>query len=107
MADRPEMFGPTGVFREWPIQWNHAKCCGADPCCHDNDIWARRGDPFAYRLVQVIAAANAVVVCSDERGTGLLERITGDHRSLLQLQLYDISDRDSGNPLSLLLKLIY
>jgi len=28
MADRPEMFGPTGGFRGWPIQWNHAKCCG-------------------------------------------------------------------------------
>jgi len=37
-------------------------------------------------------------VCSDERGTGLLERITSDHRSLLQLQLYDVSDRDSGIP---------
>jgi len=22
----------------------------ADPCCHGNDIWARRGDPVAYRL---------------------------------------------------------
>jgi len=40
MTDRPEMFAPT---RGWPIQWNHAKCCGADPCCHGNDIWARRG----------------------------------------------------------------
>jgi len=36
------------------------------------------------------------LLCSDERGTGLLERITSDHRSLLQLQLYDVSDRDSG-----------
>jgi tetratricopeptide (TPR) repeat protein len=34
---------------------------------------------------------------SDERGTGLLERITNDHRSLLQLQLYELSDRDSGS----------
>ena len=25
-----------GGFRGWPIQWNHAKCCGADPCCHGN-----------------------------------------------------------------------
>jgi len=33
------------------IQWNHAKCCGADPCCHGNDIWARQGDPVAYRLI--------------------------------------------------------
>jgi len=40
------------------------------------------------------------VVYSDERGTGLLERITSDHRSLLQLQLYDASDRDSGISLS-------
>jgi len=22
-----------------------------DPCCHGNEIWARRGDPVAYRLV--------------------------------------------------------
>jgi len=41
---------PRG-FRGWPIQWNHTKCCGADRCCHGNEIWARRGDPFAYRLV--------------------------------------------------------
>jgi len=42
--------GLPGGFRGWPIQWNHAKCCGADPCCHCNKIWARRGDPVAYRL---------------------------------------------------------
>jgi len=35
----------------WPIQWNHLKCCGADLCCHGNEMWARCGDPFAYRLV--------------------------------------------------------
>jgi len=23
----------------------------ADPCCHGNEIWAKRGDPVAYRLV--------------------------------------------------------
>jgi len=43
--------GLLGGFLRWPIQWNHAKCCGADPCCHGNDIWARRGDPVTYRLV--------------------------------------------------------
>jgi len=43
--------GLPGSFRGWPIQWNHAKCCGAVPCCHGNDIWARRRDPVAYRLV--------------------------------------------------------
>jgi len=32
-----------GGFRGWPIHWNHAKCCGAALCCHDNKIWARRG----------------------------------------------------------------
>ena len=31
-----------GGFRGWPIQWNHAKCFEADPCCHGNDICARR-----------------------------------------------------------------
>ena len=43
--------GLPGGFRGWSIQWNHAKCYGADPCCHGNDIWARRGAPVAYRLV--------------------------------------------------------
>jgi len=43
--------GLLGGFRGWPIRWNHAKRCGADPRCHCNDIWARRGDLNAYRLV--------------------------------------------------------
>jgi len=43
--------GLPGGFRGWPIQWNHTKCCGVDPCCHGNEIWARRGDPVAYRLI--------------------------------------------------------
>jgi len=42
-----------GGFRGWPIQWNHAKCCGANPCCHGNEIWARHGDPVAHRLVRL------------------------------------------------------
>jgi len=33
-----------GGFRVWPIQWNHAKCCGTDPCCHGNAVW-----PIAQR----------------------------------------------------------
>jgi len=41
---------PTG-FREWLIQRNYAKCCRPTCCCHGNEIWARRGDPVAYRLV--------------------------------------------------------
>ena len=43
--------GLLGGFRGWPLQWNHAKCCGADLCCHGNKIWARRGDLVTYRLV--------------------------------------------------------
>jgi len=35
--------GLPGGFRGWPIQWNHIKCSGADPCCHGNDICTRRG----------------------------------------------------------------
>jgi len=43
--------GLPGSFRGWLIQWKHAKCCGVDPYCHGNKIWARHGDPVAYRLV--------------------------------------------------------
>jgi len=43
--------GLPGGFRGWPIQWNHAKCCGASPCCHGKEILARHGDPVAYQLV--------------------------------------------------------
>ena len=32
-----------GGFRGWPIEWNHAECCGADPCCHGKEIWANFG----------------------------------------------------------------
>jgi len=47
-------------FRGWPLQWNHAKCCGADPCCHGNEIWARRRDPVAYRLVVITCILNVL-----------------------------------------------
>jgi len=43
------------AFRGWPIQWNHGKCCGADPCFHGNEIWARRGDPVPYLLVIIMS----------------------------------------------------
>jgi len=45
--------GLPGGFWGWPIQWNHAKWCGADPSWHGNEIWARRGDQVAYRLVLI------------------------------------------------------
>jgi len=38
MAHRPDTFGPTR---------------GADHCCHGNNIWPRRGDLVAYRLVNL------------------------------------------------------
>jgi len=57
--------GLPGGFRGWPIQWNHAKCCGADPCCHGNKIWARHGDPVAYQLVVVIVVAAVAGVAFD------------------------------------------
>jgi len=50
--------GLPGGFPGLPIQWNHAKCCGANPCCHDNKIWARRGDPVTYRLVYLFTSMN-------------------------------------------------
>ena len=62
MADRPEMFGLPGGFRGWPIQCNHAKCFWADPYCHGNEIWARRGDPVAYWLVTIVIVVVVVVI---------------------------------------------
>jgi len=41
MTDRPQMFALPGDFRVWPTQWNHAKCSGAYPCCHGNEMWAK------------------------------------------------------------------
>jgi len=43
-----------GGFLGWPIQWNHAKCCGADPCCHGNDILANFGYVF-HKIVYKLA----------------------------------------------------
>jgi len=51
-------------FRGWPIQWNHAKCCGANPYCHGNEIWARHGDPVAYRLVSCMCLCMCPVLCT-------------------------------------------
>jgi len=48
--DRRRLHLPGG-FRGWLIEWDHAECCGADPCCHGDDIWARRRDLVAYQLV--------------------------------------------------------
>jgi len=53
--------GLPGGFRGWPIQWNHAKCCRADRCCHGNEIWARRGDLVAFRLVYIYLYSPRVV----------------------------------------------
>ena len=35
-------------------------------------------------------------IFSEQKGTGLIDKVTADHRSLVQLQLTDLSDRDSG-----------
>jgi len=70
--------------------------------CVKEDIWRGRESRGGNQPTQVCLEGRPCNdddddVRSDERGTGLLERITNDHRSLLQLQLYDVSDRDSGN----------
>ena len=51
MADRPETFGSTRGFSGMADSMEPCKMLWADPCCHGNEIWARRGDPVAYRLV--------------------------------------------------------
>ena len=54
--------GLTAGYGGWPIQWNRAKCCGTDRCCHDDEIWARRGDPVAYRLVIIIIIIITIII---------------------------------------------
>jgi len=51
MADRPEMSGPTRGFSGMADSMEPCKMFWADPCCHGNEIWARRGDLVAYQLV--------------------------------------------------------
>jgi len=52
MTDRPEMFAPTRGFSGMADSMEPCKMLCADPCCHGNEISARRGDPVAYRLVK-------------------------------------------------------
>jgi len=54
MADRPEMFGPTRGSSGMAYSMEPCKMLWADPCCHGNIIWARRGDPVAYQLVESV-----------------------------------------------------
>ena len=67
-----DMLKLPGGFRGWPIQWNHAKCCGADPCCHGNEILARRRDLVAYRLVYLCAAS---CVINDDDDDDIIVRL--------------------------------
>ena len=52
MAYRPEMFGHTGGFSGMADSMEPCKMLWDRPCCHGNEIWARRGDPVACRLVK-------------------------------------------------------
>ena len=67
-ADRTEMFAPTAGFSGWPIQWNHRKCCGADPCCHGIEIWAKiaynSACPFKSILFFSVESRNFLAVGS-------------------------------------------
>jgi len=45
------MFAPTRGFSGMADSMEPCKMLWADPCCHGNEIWARRRDPVAYRLV--------------------------------------------------------
>ena len=77
--------GLPGGFWGWPIQWNHAKCCGADPCCHGNEIWARRGDPVAYRLfsAQIAWCSCCSIQRLIELGAGCIQYLLINQNSLL------------------------
>jgi len=44
------MFGSTRGFSGMADSMEPCSLkCGADPCCHGNDIWPRRRDLVAYR----------------------------------------------------------
>jgi len=84
-----------GGFRGWPIQCNHAICCGADPCCHGNEIWTRRGDPVAYRLVScsqsVLSVKILMWILQFHVIVGIVHRLQEEcfaHRRLLQRRRY-------------------
>jgi len=62
------MFGPTRGFSGMADSMEPCKMLWADPCCHDNKIWARRGDPVAYRLV-ISSCQCMYVVCYCARRT--------------------------------------
>jgi len=44
------MFGPIRGFSGMADSMESCKMLWTDPCCHGNEIWARRVDPVAYRL---------------------------------------------------------
>jgi len=64
MADSPEMFSPTMGF-------------SADPCCHGNDVWPRRGDLVAYRLVLFRARKDSGCYCADQLSGGAVVDTAG------------------------------
>ena len=43
MTDRPEMFAPNRGFSGMADSMEPCTMLWADPCCHGNDIGARRG----------------------------------------------------------------
>jgi len=53
MADRPRCLGVLGGGGVSGMADSMEPCTmlWADHCCYGNDIWSRRGDPVAYRLV--------------------------------------------------------
>jgi len=64
--------GLPGGFWGWPIRLNHAKCCGANSCCHGNEIWAEIQSPsglscnvrlFGCRMVLEVLGLPALSWC--------------------------------------------
>ena len=92
MADRPEMFGPTRGFSGMADSMEPCKMLWADSCCHGNEIWDRREDPVAYRLVIIIIV---VVVTSSSRSFYYLSHIPPKPRLLLAHSLKTSSRPDS------------
>jgi len=57
-----------------------------DRCCHGNEIWARRGDPVAYRLVSIfVFLAVAGVVATLRCHVTLNNNNTNNNNTLIYI----------------------
>ena len=94
--------GLPGGFRGWPIQWNHTKCCGADPCCHGNEIWTRQSPTGLLMCVCCVSWTMKGKWLTVWQRRVLLTALCARNSSrcvhilITYLVIYEINDNDDG-----------